>query len=274
MLCRGKAHSGTCAIAVASLVCGLHAASLPLVAQPLPQSADQPATDSGASFDERFSPQLRARPVFTHPEIQELLASLPPPADSAETLAAEAGPEPQPAENTASVAIREPAPEAAAPVPNEEMPLPEFPPPPAPAEVVLPSAEELAKELAAAIPPPPSPPPASPSESRRQTEASRSATSETRTERKPTPNRRAERRAATAKKPATAQNNPAVTGAIPTCPVGTSCVSQQQTFAIFFGFIAGALLGGPIGAIAGGAAGAIMTSGAPPRTGTDPAPKR
>ena len=271
MLCCGKAHSGTCAIAVASLVCGLHTASLPLVAQPLPQPADQPATDAGASFDERFSPQLRARPVFTHPEIQELLASLPTTTDSAETRAAEAEPEPPPAENTASVAVREPPPEAVASAPNQEMELPEFPPPPTPAEVVLPSPEELAKELADASPPPL---PASPSEPHRQAQASKPAVSETRTTGKPPPNRRAERRAATTKKQAAPQNNPAVTGAIPTCPAGASCVSQQQTFAIFFGFIAGALLGGPIGAIAGGAAGAIMTSGTAPRTDPASAPKR
>ncbi len=269
MLGRGKAHSGTCAVAVASLVCGLHAASLPLAAQPLSMPADHSAPVAG--FDERFSPQLRAQPVFMRPEIQELIASLPPSTDTAEALAFDAEAESQPVENTASVEVREPEPEAAASLPNAEMPLPEFPPPPQPADVVLPSAEELA--LAARPSSPANTSSVAPPEQDRRVQPAKPAASQSRAEKKPVPNRRAGQRPTPAKKPVTGRNNPAVTGSVPTCTAGTTCVSQQQTFAIFFGFVVGALLGGPVGAIAGGTAGAIMAS-EPPKTSPAPAPRR
>lgn len=291
MLRRGKAHSGTCAVAVASLLCGLNAATLPLDAQPLSLPADQPAmNEPRASFDERFSPDLRAQPFFTRPEVQNLLASLPPPPASADVLVAGAEPsapesetqdgmpaEPQPAENTASVTVQKPASEVTAASPNLEIQLPDFPPPPPPAEVVLPSAEELAATTPLrALPQAPSDrSSAIRSEPDRQAEASRPSTSQPQAKKKTKLKKQAEQRLARVKKQTTAQNGPAVTGAVPSCRAGAPCVSQQQTFAIFFGFIAGALLGGPIGAIAGGTAGAILTAPDKPRGGrSDPQPRR
>ncbi|WP_445501209.1 hypothetical protein [Microvirga sp. G4-2] len=227
-----------------------------------------------ANFDERFLPDLRTEPFFTRPEVQNLLASLPPSA-SADVLVAGAEPgapesetqegvpaEPQPAENTASVTPQKPDSEVTAAAPNLEIQLPELPPPPPPAEVVLPSAEELAAATS------PQAPPQAPSamssairpEPDRQAETSEPSISRPRAEKKTKLKKQAEQRRARVKKQMTAPNEPTVTGTLPNCRAGAPCVSQKQTFAIFFGFIAGALLGGPIGAIAGGTFGAIMTA--------------
>lgn len=254
---RGKAHSGVCAIAVASLLCGLNPASSPLGAQPLPWPADQPTEDSGASFDERFSSNDRAQPVFMHPDIQSLIAALPPSAPPADVLVADTESEPPSAENTASL----PAAEAGATLPDHEMHLPEFPPPPTPAEVVLPSREELL----AAQPQAPSPSSTevagmNASENSRQVEATRPAGSQRPAMKKQSLNSAAGQKAARVRKPSGDQHQPTATGSLPACRANAACLSQQQSFAIFFGFIAGALLGGPIGAIAGGTAGAIMTA--------------
>lgn len=271
---RSKPHLGTYAIAVASLLCGAKAAMLPLDAQPLSLPADQPAkTEPRASFEERFSPDRRAEPLFTRPKIQSLLASLPPSLTDALVAGAEPAapePEPQPAENTASVTTQAPGPETTPFAPILEAQLPEFPPPPSPADVVLPSAEELA-----AAAPPQAPPQSLPdvsgmgrSELGRQAEISKPSNSQPPVEKK-----RVERQAACVKRQAT-EDHPAMTGSVSHCRTGAACVSQQQTFAIFFGFIAGALLGGPIGAIAGGTGGALMTAPDAQRTRSDPALRR
>jgi hypothetical protein len=293
VLCRGKAHSGTCAIAIASLVCGLHAASPSLVAQPLGLLADQPATDeSPASFEERFSSGFRTQPVFTHPDIQNLLASMPSSIRPEEVFIAGAGiepaaslpevrngmpAEPQSVENTASVTAQEPGlqatmpvpegssreavrPSSMAPTPNQEAQLPEFPPPPPPAEIVLPSVEELAAESPSEAAPqlPANTSSVSRSEPDRQAEASKPPISQT--QRSLNLKKHAVQRAARAKKQTTALDPPTVTGAISHCRTGSACVSQQQTFAIFLGFLMGGLLGGPGGAMVGGAAGALLTA--------------
>ncbi|PVE24478.1 hypothetical protein DC522_10340 [Microvirga sp. KLBC 81] len=243
-----------------------------------------------AGFDERFSPDVKAEPFFTRPEIQELLASLPPSPTSADVPVAGAEPgappsetqeampaEPYPAENTASVTAQKPSSEAATSTPNLAIQLPEFPPPPPPADVVLPSAEELA-----ATTPPQAPPEApsdmssaSRSEPGRQAEASEPSVSQPQAERKTNLKKQAAQKPARVKKQTTAHHEPAVTGTVPDCRTGATCVTQQQTFAIFFGFIAGALLGGPIGAIAGGTAGAMLTApNAPQGERSDPPPRR
>ncbi|KLK92118.1 hypothetical protein AA309_17075 [Microvirga vignae] len=288
---RGKAYSGTCAIAVASLLCGLNAATLPLDAQPFSFPADQPAmNEPRASFDERFSPDLRTEPFFTRPEVQNLLASLPSSPASADVLVAGPEPgapeseteegmpaEPQPVEDTASVTAQKPSSEATTSAPNLEIQLPEFPPPPPPADVVLPSAEEIAATT------PPQAPPQAPSdissairsEPDRRADASEQSMSQPQAEKKANLKKQAEQGRARVKKQTTARHEPAVTGTFPSCRAGAVCVSQQQTFAIFFGFIAGALLGGPIGAIAGGTAGAILTAPDRPQEGrSDPPPRR
>jgi len=286
--CRGKTHSGTCAIAVASLACELLTASLPLAAQPLTVPADEPSADVEAGFGERFSPGLRVQPLFTHPDIQELLASLPPPES---VLAAGDGAEPaepQPTENTASVTTQDSAPGPGPSALNDEERLPELPPPPPPAEVVLPSTEEIA---AAAQPheAPQAPsatasvgvPETAPLAAEPQAEASGPPIPRAgpghRAEpgKKPAVKKRLRQGAPRAKTRAIAPPEPPATGVPATCRAGAACVSQQQTVAIFFGFIAGALLGGPVGAIAGGTLGAAMTSPkAPQGAGPGPAPAR
>ncbi|HZH09218.1 MAG TPA: hypothetical protein VEZ24_02475 [Microvirga sp.] len=264
---RGKAHSGICAIGVASLLCGSNPALLSLGAQPLPQSYDHPADESGASFDERFSSGDRIWPVFMHPEIQGVIAVLPPLAPPAEGLATDTAAEPPSAENTASLAAPAPAADPHALPPGPEMPLPEFPPPPAPAEVVLPSQEELAAAQPQALSPP-----AASTPGVSGTEAAQPSPSRPRAEKKRSLKASAGRKAAPARRPAAEQDHPVTTGSLPACRASTTCVSPQQSFAILFGFIAGGLLGGPIGAIAGGTAGALMTApGAGQSQRSDPA---
>jgi outer membrane biosynthesis protein TonB len=248
----------------------LHAASLPLDAQPLSVPADQPAIDAGASFEERFSPELRARPVFTLPDIQGVIASMPPSAPPAEAIAADEGAEPQPAESTASVAIQEPSPETAASVPTPQV-EPDIPPPPYPPDIAIASEQRQNESAPAAIIPAPERILKAPAAKRAVAKQSARRVKE---------RRKAAQNLDVATTSATrGRNTPSGTAAPATnpaasCPAGVRCLSQQQTFAIFFGFIAGALIGGPIGAVAGGAAGAIMTSDTPPRTSTSPPQRR
>lgn len=260
---RGKAHSGICAIAVASLLCGSNAALRPLGAQPLPQMADQPPDDSGASFDARFSSGGRTQPVFTYPEIQSLIASLPPlepPPDAPTAIATSEAPAP---DNTASLPVQEPNAAIAATSPSIEILLPDFPPPPEPADVVLPSQEELA----AARPEAPAPSAmsgASRTETMRRAEAPRVTRSQERADTR--------RKAKSSAQNIARLKSPAATGSLADCRTGTACASPPQTFALIFGFIAGALLGGPVGAIAGAMMGAAATAPDAPQTSRpDPA---
>jgi hypothetical protein len=273
--------------------------------------ADQPASsDLGVNFEERFSPDARAQPIFTRPDIQEMLAMLPPEAAPAETLVAGAEPEaavppadqqasasaePQPAENTASVTPQEPdlaapahppeepSPEPASPsvissAPAPEVQPPGLPPPPPPADVVLPPAQDLATAESPHRAAPQAPREmsgASRPEAARQTETSKPPTPHARAGKSPGPKRQAERKASHAKKQATAPNQPAVTGSVSACPTGVDCPSQRQTFSILLGFIAGGLVGGPFGALAGGTLGAAMTApGSPQGTSSAPAQRR
>ncbi|WP_414472642.1 hypothetical protein [Microvirga sp. M2] len=240
---RGRTHSGTCAIAVASLACGLHAASLPLGAQPLPSAADQPQADPGIEFQERFSPGIRAQPVFTRPDIQALIASLPPSA-SAGAPGPTSGP---------------PAALAAVPETQAE---PEIPPPPYPPDIAV-SSISPPRETAKAAP---RPAPAHVSRNvSRKTPKNPAAKHGAR---QGAVKRQARHVAATA---SIRTGAGAVSRAAPpaaACPNGLPCATEQQTFGIFFGFLAGALLGGPFGALVGGAMGAAAT--AEPSQGTSP----
>lgn len=285
MFRRGAFHSGACAITVAGLLCGLNVSSLRLHAQPTPWIADQPVTGGfGTTFDERFSIGAKSEPVFTHAEIQ---ASLPPPGDAEESSAwaggepslnlefslaelwgparvldptltgpgetrlADADSTPQPEESTASVQVQEPADETIPPPPDEQtdLPPPDVSPPPG-------------------FPAPPSEPPSARPENQ---------PSEDTAKKEPSPgqvNQKAQRMRAkqAARRPPEVTATSSVRGrsgdqraAAGICPAGTSCLSQQQTFAIVFGFLAGGLLGGPIGAIAIGTAAALMTAPDEPR---------
>ena len=268
---RGKTLSGTCAIAVASLVCGLHAASLPLDAQPLTLPAtDQPESGAGAGFEERFSPELRARPIFTHPDIQSVIASTPPASPPAEAIAADESAEPQPAENTASVTVQEPRPETAASVPVPEV-EPDIPPPPYPPDIAIASEQRQDESAPAAITPAPARILKAPATKR---PAAKQSAKRVKERRKAAQNLDVATTSSTRVRTVDTGTAAQATRPAAACPAGTRCLSQQQTFAIFFGFIAGALIGGPIGALAGGAAGAVITSDAPPQPASNPAPRR
>lgn len=267
-MCCGRKRPGTCAITIVGVVCGLRAASLPLDAQPV--SEPQTGHESQASFDERFSSGDRIWPVFMHPDIQGVIASLPPSATPADSIVADTEAELPSAENTASLAAPAPPAETPALPPGPEMPLPEFPPPPDPAEVVLPSQEELATAPSQGPPPPSASPLAvSRAEDGRRAEAEKPSPSQPRAEKKRNLKTSRGQKTARARRPPAEQNHPATTGSLPACGAGAACVSPQQSFAILFGFLAGALLGGPVGAIAGGMLGAIMTA---PDAGQSPRP--
>ncbi len=81
---RSRTYPRLYAVAAAAFLGGLSAALSPLDAQ----TTDRP----GVSFEERFSPDDRAHPVFTRPEIRQLLASLPPSAAGDETIASAEAP--------------------------------------------------------------------------------------------------------------------------------------------------------------------------------------
>ncbi|MEZ0168944.1 hypothetical protein [Microvirga sp. TS319] len=263
---RGRTHSGTCAIAVASLVCGLHAASLPLDAQPLPSSADQPQADPGIEFQERFSPGIRAQPVFTRPDVQALIASLPPSAGAPGSssgppaaLAAGAEAEPQPAQSTASVEPRKPGPEspAAAPEPQAE---PDIPPPPYPPDIAVSSINPPGESAKAT----PRPAPRHVSGNRPKNLAAKHGARLGGAKRQV----RHVVAASPIRTGAITASHAAAPAAPAACPAGAPCVSQDQTFGIFFGFLAGALLGGPIGALVGGAMGSAVTAAPTQGTGS------
>lgn len=86
MFCHSRTHQKTYAVAIAVLLGGLAAAASPLAAQPF--------DDAGAGFEERFSPGERSEPLFTRPETQRVLSSLPPDAAADESVASAEASEP------------------------------------------------------------------------------------------------------------------------------------------------------------------------------------
>lgn len=273
----GKAHKGVCAVAVASFLCGLNTA--PLEAQPMSWPADVLPSDSSSSFDERFSADERTLPFFMRPEIHSLLESLPfllPPADAqmADNAALPSSPEP----TTATAVIRpdqamppppdpaevvlpsreELAAEATASLSDREMPLPDFPPPPDPAEVVLPSREELAAVQPQA--PPSAPTNMNGSGTARSAEVAKPSRAQTRTAKRQTRKSPNPQKNPRARQPVHVPVSPPPASALPDPRTSATCLTPEQTFAIIFGFLAGGLLAGPIGAIALGTAAAAMNS--------------